>query len=82
MAANTDFSAQTRAVNAIDDQEISELMRTVCYSQPIYDDELVEGSEYMGLTLGISQSTSVTQLRAGYNQATIMIIDDDGKFFG
>ena len=80
MAAGTDFAAQTLTFNAIDDQEITEETRTVCYNQIIYDDALVEGPEYICLSLGIVQSTAVTQLKVGYDQATILIVDDDGKF--
>ena len=79
MQAGTDFAAQTLAHNLIDSEEISEVMRTVCFNQTIYDDTLAEGSEYMGLSLGVSRSTSVTQVRPGYSQATILIVDDDGK---
>ena len=80
MQAGTDFAAQTRIHNSIDDEEISELMRILCYNQTIYDDSLVEGPEYMGLSLGISESTAVTQVRPGYIHAAILIVDDDGEY--
>ena len=47
MASGTDYAEQTLSVNDTDDQVISELMRRVCYNQSIYDDSLVEGSEYL-----------------------------------
>ena len=78
MVSGTDYAEQTLAVNAIDDQVISELMRRVCYNQPIYDDSLVEGSEYFGLSLSVSRATILTQVRPMYDQAAILILDNDG----
>ena len=63
MASGTDYAEQTLSVNGIDDQVISELMRRVCYNQSIYDDSLMEGSEYFGLSLSVSQATVYTQVR-------------------
>ena len=34
----------------------------------------------MGLSLGISESTAVTQVRPGYSHAAILIVDDDGEY--
>ena len=79
MAGGADFAAQTHVFNAIDDQEIAEEKRIVCYNQTIYDDFLVEESEYIGLSLGIVESTAVTQIRTGYDQASILIVDNDCK---
>ena len=59
MAPGTDYAQQTTGVNAIDDETITELTRIVCYDQPIYDDTLVEGDEWLGLTLGVDRSTPV-----------------------
>ena len=67
-------------MNAIDDQVISELMRRVCYNQSIYDDSLVEGLEYFGLSLSVSQTTVYTQVQSMYDQAAILIVDNDGQF--
>ena len=82
MSSGTDYAEQTLAVNAIDDQVISELMRRVCYNQPIYDDTLVEGSEYFGLSLSVTQATVSTQVRPMYDQAAIHILDNDGNLNG
>ena len=79
MEPGTDFAAQTLTYNIIDDEELMELRRIVCYNQTIYDDTLVEGQEYIGLSLGIHVSTAVTEVRTGYDQAAILIVDDDGK---
>ena len=79
MEPGTDFAAQTLTHNIIDDEELMELRRIVCYNQTIYDDTLVEGQEYIGLSLGIRESTAVTEVRTGYDQAVILIVDDDGK---
>ena len=79
MVSGTDYAQQTQAVNAIDDHLISELSRTVCYNQTIYDDTLVEGSEYLGLSLGVLFDSSVlTHVRSMYDRAAILILDNDG----
>ena len=78
MASGTDYAEQTLAVNSIDDQVICELMRRVCYNQPIYDDTLVEGSEYFGLSLSVTQATVYTEVRPMHDQAAILILDNDG----
>ena len=75
----TDYAQQTISSNAIDDETITELMRTVCYNQPIYDDALVEGSEWFGLTLNVDRSSVRTFVRSNYDQAAILILDNDGN---
>ena len=82
----TDFAQQTPGVNAIDDEtirenELNEIRRTVCYDQPIYIDTVVEGDEWLGLTLGIKDFSVITDVRPHYDQAAILIVDDDGKFY-
>ena len=67
-------------VNAIDDETITELMRIVCYDQPIYDDDCVEEDEWLGLTLGVDRSSVLTTVRPMCDQAVILIEDDDSKF--
>ena len=80
MAPGTDYAQQTLAVNTIDDETITELMRIVCYDQPIYEDLCVEGDEWLGLTLGIDRASSVlTNVRPMYDQAAILIQDNDSK---
>ena len=73
MAPGTDYAQQTVGVNAIDDETITELTRIVCYDQPIYDDTLVEGDEWLGLTLGVDRSSVSTNVRPMYDQAAILI---------
>ena len=76
----TDYAAQTIWTNAIDDETITELMRIVCYDQPIYDDECLEEDEWLGLTLDVDRSTPVlTNVRPMYDQAAILIQDNDSK---
>ena len=78
MDNSTDYAQQTLLHNEIDDQEIWALMRVVCYNQTIYDDQSVEGDEYAGLSLSVRQSTITTyNVRPLYDQAAILIIDDD-----
>ena len=85
MAEGTDFAQQTRAVNVIDDIVISEISRIICYNQSIYDDDFLEPDEYAGLTLGVidmndfDQTTSLTIVEPMYDQAAILIVDNDGE---
>ena len=85
MADGTDFAQQTRAVNVIDDIIISELSRVICYNQLIYDDNSLEPDEYAGLTLGVidmndfDQTTTLTIVEPMYDQAAILIVDDDSE---
>ena len=79
MAPGTDYAQQTVGVNAIDDETITELMRIVCYDQPIYEDISLEGDEWLGLTLGVDRTSVLTNVRPMYDQAAILILDDDSK---
>ena len=79
MAPRTDFAQQTVGVNAIDDETITEFRRIVCYDQPIYDDDCLEGDEWLGLTLGVDRSSVLTNVRPMYDQAAILIQDNDSK---
>ena len=79
MAPMTDYAEQTVGVNAIDDETITELMRIVCYDQPIMGDECLEGDEWLGLTLGVDRSSVLTTVRALYDQAAILIQDNDSE---
>ena len=83
MRERSDFQQQTYFVNLIDDILITELMRTVCYNQIIYDDLRLEMDEYAGLTLGVrnnSQTTVVTFVKDMFDEASIRIVDDDSEF--
>ena len=80
MEPGTDFAQQTVGVNTIDDETITELMRIVCYDQPIYDDDCVEGDEWLGLTLGVDRSSVHTTVQPMYDQAAILIQDNDSRF--
>ena len=79
MLPMTDFAQQTRPVNAIDNERITEIMRIVCYNQPIYDDSRVEGGEWLGLTLDIDSSSVLTTVKPMYDQAAILIQDNDSE---
>ena len=80
MAPMTDYAQQTVGVNAIDDETITELMRIVCYDQPIYEDMRLEGDEWLGLTLDVDRASVLTNVRPMYDQAAILIQDNDSKF--
>ena len=82
MADGTDFSQQTPFVNVIDDTFITAVRRIICYNQPIYDDVLMEPNEYIGLSLGVIDNNNVlttvfTNVKPMYDQASILIVDDD-----
>ena len=79
MAPGTDFAQQTRGVNAIDDETITELTRIVCYDQPIYEDMRLEGDEWLGLTLGVDRASVLTTVQPMYNETAILIQDNDSK---
>ena len=79
MADGTDYAQQTVGVNAIDEETIMELMRIVCYDQPIYEDEHVEGDEWLGLSLNIDTSSVLSDVQPHYDQAAILIVDNDRK---
>ena len=81
MLERTDFAQQTRPVNVIDDVFITELMRIVCYKQPIYEDLRLELDEYAGLSLGVSEigTTIDTVVRPIYDEASILIVDNDSE---
>ena len=76
MAPMTDYAQQTVGVNA---KTITELLRIVCYYQPIYDDMRLEGAEWLGLTLGVDWSTIITNVRPHHDQAAILIVDGNYK---
>ena len=78
MIEGTDYAQQTRTVNAIGDIK---LRRIVCYNQTIYDDSRVELDEYAGLTLGVRHNYNqpLTQSKDMYDQASILILDNDSK---
>ena len=80
MADGTDFAQQTPATNVIDNTFITEDMRVLCYNQPIYDDNCLELDEYAGLTLGVNTLTTVlTEVQPMYDQASILIVDNDSE---
>ena len=85
MAEKSDFQQQTPTINIIDNNDnlISELMRIVCYNQTIYDDQRLEANEYAGLTLGVKDNgltTVLTLVKELFDQASILIVDDDSEF--
>ena len=85
MADGTDFAQQTPATNVIDDTFITEFMRVICYNQPIYEDMRLEPNEFAGLTLGVIDNnnyltTVLTEVKTMYDQALILILDNDSEF--
>ena len=81
MADGTDYAQQTLAVNVVDDTFITEVMRLICYNQPIYNDMRVELDEYAGLSLGVIDilTTVLTEVKSMYDQASILIVDNDSE---
>ena len=84
MIAGSDYAQQTSHVNLIDDYLVSEEMRILCFNQTIYDDLNLERNEYMGLTLRVRDNeftTFFTEVEPTYDQTSILIVDNDGKFY-
>ena len=80
MAQLTDYEEQTERRNRIRNMVISAMRRVICYNQPIYDDERLEVSEYMGLQLEVGDATFVlVEAQELYDNAVILILDDDGE---
>ena len=84
MLSGTDYAQQTRAINAIDGETIrendfNEIRRIVCYNQSIYDDIRLEDDEWLGLTLSVDRASVLTNVRPMYDQAAIMIQDNDSE---
>ena len=85
MADGTDYAQQTIGVNVIDDLVINATRRLICYNQPIYDDMRLELDEYAGLTLGVIDKSNIlttvlTEVKSMYDQASILIVDNDSEF--
>ena len=84
MIEGSDYAQQTSAVNLIDDYLVSDLMGIVCFNQTIYDDSHLEPDEYVGLTLGVRHNpltTVLTVVQPTYDQASILIVDNDSRFY-
>ena len=81
----SDYAQQTVLNNAIDDERIgenalvTEIIRIVCYDQPIYDDSCLEADEWLGLTLGVDMSSVDTIVKPMYDQTAIVIQDRDSE---
>ena len=60
MSDGTDYAQQTDAVNVIESMVISQERRIICYNQIIYDDDIIEADEYLGLSLGIRENNLTT----------------------
>ena len=80
MAPRTDYQEQTRSRNIIRNMVINATRRVICYDQPIYNDERLELMEYAGLQLDVRDATvEVVLVRPRYDNATILIVDDDSQ---
>ena len=77
----TDYQQQIRGVNRIRNTVINATMRLVCYDQVFYDDSRLEAAEYIGLALEVREfeSSVMTIVEPGYENAAILILDDDGE---
>lgn len=75
----SDYEQQFSGFNRIRDTYINATRRVICYNQPIYNDVRVEPSEYLGMTLGVRDSTILTNVDPEFDQVAIKIVDDDGK---
>ena len=81
MLSGTDYAQQTRAIDdeTIRENDFNEIRRIVCYNQSIYDDIRLEDDEWLGLTLSVDRASVLTNVRPMYDQAAIMIQDNDRR---
>ena len=81
MLSGTDYAQQTRAIDdeTIRENDFNEIRRIVCYNQSIYDDIRLEDDEWLGLTLSVDRASVLTNVRPMYDQAAILIQDNDGQ---
>ena len=75
MSEGSDYAQQTNTYS------LRQESRLICFNQTIYDDVRVESNEYIGLILGIDNSTIFSSVQPTYDQASILIVDNDSKFF-
>ena len=80
MMEGTDFQQRT-SLSALFNPltTIDAIVRVVCYNQTIYYDQSLEPHEYLGLTLGVRRASVNTLVEPMYNQASILILDNDGE---
>ena len=76
---DSDYPREEEGVNYFGDNNIviNATNQHICYNQTVYDDMLVEPTEYFGLTLSVESNNARTP--QGYNTAAVRIVDDDGK---
>ena len=82
---DADYEKQEFGLNRIRNQLIDDFNRRICYNQTIYDDELLEPTEYALLTLEVQDLVSLggpTTIETVVNisHAAIKILDDERKF--
>ena len=78
MAPQTDYEEQTKSRNLIRNTVINATRRIICYHQPIYNDERLESSEYVGLQLDVREATvDLVLVQEKYDNAAIVILDDN-----
>ena len=75
----TDYAQQTALLNYLSTQPITQMTRTICYDQAIYDDDVLEEDEWLGLTLVIDSASVPTIVQAMYDQAAILIHDNESE---
>ena len=79
MAPLTDYEDQIRGINHIRNTVMNEMRRIICYNQTIYDNNRLEVSEYVGLTLAVRHSSVHTEVQPMYDQVDIQIVDNDSE---
>ena len=83
-APDADYEKQEFGNNTIRNERITEFNRRICYNQTIYDDALLEETEYAGLTLRVQDLESMggpttAETVVGISHAAIRILDDESK---
>ena len=83
---NADYERQEFRSNVIRNERITELRRRICYNQTIYDDYILEETEYVGLTLEVQDlveegGPTTVRTEVDIEHTAIRIIDDDSKLY-
>ena len=80
MIPGSDYEEETRFSSTIRSTFIEHERRQICYNQVIYDDDCVELTETVGLTLVPDDFNTQVEVEPHYGDSVFFIIDDDGIY--
>ena len=78
MIPGSDYEEETQFASTIRSTFIEEERRQICYNQVIYDDDCVELTETVGLTLVPDDLDTPVEVEPFYGDCVFFIIDNDG----